>query len=84
MDGGRAEQSTLARVRDEVIGALSDRVEVEGVEEQTHSIVLIRIRLPEGLTDKTLLATQEWVQLQLIALEGVHTRDALVFVPRYI
>ena len=84
MDGERAEQSTLARVRDEVIGTLSERVDVETVEEQLHSIVLITIRLPEGITEQVRLATEEWVQLQLIALAGAHTREVIVYVPRYI
>jgi hypothetical protein len=84
MDGERAEQLELARVRDEVIGALTERVEVETVEEQIHGIVLVRIRLPKGLTEQLRLATEEWVQLQLIGLEGAHTREAIVYVPRYI
>ena len=84
MNGERAEQSMLARLRDEVFDALSKRVEVAAVVEQTHGIVLITIRLPEGMTEHRLLATQEWVQLQLIALEGDQSHDGLVFVPRYI
>ena len=84
MDGERAEQSTLARVRDEVIGTLSGRVEVETVQEQPHSVVLITIRLPDGLTEQARLATQEWVQLQLIALETAQPHDGLVYVPRYL
>ncbi|HET7195809.1 MAG TPA: hypothetical protein VFI99_12560 [Nocardioides sp.] len=84
MDGERAEQSTLARVRDDVIGALSGRVEVESVQEQPHSIVLISVRLPEGITEQVRLATQEWVQLQLIALQSLQPHDGLVYVPHYV
>ena len=82
MEGERAEQSTLARVRDEVIEALAERVEVETVTEQPGSLVLMTIRIPEGLTEQARLATEEWVQLQLIDLDGA--KDGLVFVPRYI
>ena len=70
MDGERAEQSTLARLQDEVIGALAERVEVETIAEQPNGLVFITIRLPEGITEHARLATEEWVQLQLIALEG--------------
>ena len=84
MDGERVEQSTLARVRDEVIGALAERVEVETVEEKTHSIVLIRIRLPEAITEQARLATEEWVQLQLIALDGAQAPAEHVYVARYV
>ena len=82
MDGERAGQSTRARVRDRVIGALAERVEVETVEEQTHGIVLVGIRLPKGTTEQVRLATEEWVQLRLIALED--GQDQLVYVPRYV
>ena len=81
MDGERVEQSTLARLQADVTGALAKRVEVEGVAEQPGGLVLITIRLPEGTTEQARLATQEWVQLQLIALDD--GRDQFVYVPRY-
>ena len=81
VDGERVEQSTLVHVRDVVIGALAERVEVETVAEQPGGFVLITIRLPEGITEQARLATEEWVQLQLIALE--HGQDRLGYVPRY-
>ena len=73
-----------ARIQNEVVGVLVERVVVETVEERHDSIVLVTIRLPVGLTEQVRLATQEWVQLQLIALEGAQVRDGLVYVPRYI
>lgn len=84
MGGERAERATLVGLRDQVIEALIERVEVETVEERPGNIVLITIRLPEGMTEHQLLAMQECVHLQLIALEGAHTRDVIVYVPRYI
>ena len=75
------ERATLARLQDDVTGALAERVEVEGVAEQPGGLVLITIRLPEGITERARLATQEWVQLQLIALDD--GQDQFVYVPRY-
>lgn len=72
---------TATRRRDEVISVLAERVEVKTVEERFDRIVLITIRLPDGTTEQAQLATQEWVQLQLIALEEAH---GLVYVPRYV
>jgi hypothetical protein len=83
IDGERAEQSTLARLRDEVIEALAERVEVETVAEQPHGLVFITIRLPEGITEQARLATEEWVQLRLIALEGAQAPAERVYVARY-
>ena len=59
-------------------------VVVETVEEKTHSIVLIRIRLPEAITEHARLATEEWVQLQLIALDGAQSPAEHVYVARYV
>ncbi len=84
MDGERGEQSTLARLRDGVIGALAERVEVETVAEQPHGLVFITIRLPEGITEHARLATEEWVQLQLIALERSQAPAEHVYVARYV
>jgi hypothetical protein len=84
LDGERAEQSTLARVQDEVIGALAERVEVESIAEQASGLVLITIRLPQGIAEQARLATEEWVQLQLIALEGAQAPAEHVYVVRYV
>lgn len=84
MDGKRAEAAPRARVHDDVVGVLAERVEVEAVEERPDGIMLISIRLPGGITEQVRLATQEWVQLQLIALEAAQTGDGLVYVTRYI
>jgi hypothetical protein len=84
IDGEQSEQSTLARLRDEVIGALADRVEVETVAEQPHGLVFITIRLAEGITEQARLATEEWVQLQLIALERAQAPAERVYVGRYV
>jgi hypothetical protein len=84
MDGERAEQSTLARLRDEVIGALAGRVEVEPLAEQPGGLVLITIRLPEGITEQARLATEKWVQLQLIALERAQAPAEHLYVARYV
>jgi hypothetical protein len=77
-------QSTPARLRDEVIGALAERVEVETVAEQPHGLVFITVRLPEGITEQARLATEEWVQLQLIALERAQAPAERVYVGRYV
>ena len=84
MGGKRGKSSTLARVRDEVLSVLAERVEVETVEERPGSLVIITIRLPDGITEQVLLATQEWVQLQLIDLESAPAFDGLLCVPRYL
>lgn len=83
-DGERAVQSTLARLQDEVIGALAERVEVESIAEQPSGLVLITIRLPQGIEEQARLATEEWVQLQLISLEGAQAPAEHVYVARYV
>ncbi|HEX5860634.1 MAG TPA: hypothetical protein VFY58_02260 [Nocardioides sp.] len=94
MNGERGKRATRARMRDVVVDALAERVkvvtveqraeevEVQPAEERPFSFVFITIRLPEGITDQERLATQEWVQLRLIDLDGA--KDGLVHVPRYI
>jgi AmiR/NasT family two-component response regulator len=82
--GERPEPSTLARLQDEVIGALAERVEVETVAEHPSDLVFITIRLPEGITEQARLATEEWVQLRLIALEDAQAPAEHVFVARYV
>ena len=78
--------TTPARiVENEVVGVLAERVEVVTVEQRPDSHVLITIRLPVGMTEQARLATQEWVQLQLIALEGAaQAPDGPLYVPLYI
>ncbi len=75
---------TPARIQNEVVGVLAERVAVETVEGRPDSIVLITIRLPVGLTEQVRLATQEWVQLQLIALERAQAPDEHVYVAVYV
>jgi hypothetical protein len=84
MDGERAQQSTLARLQDEVIGALAERVEVESIAEQPSGLVLITIRLTQGIAEQARLSTEEWVQLQLIALEDAQAPAEHVYVARYV
>jgi hypothetical protein len=72
-------------IQNEVVRVLAERVKVETVEEpRSDSIVLITIRLPAGLTEQVRLATQEWVQLQLIALERARAPDEHVYVALYV
>jgi hypothetical protein len=86
--GGEGEGATTpARriIQNEVVRVLGERVKVETVEElRSDSIVLITIRLPVGLTERVRLATQEWVQLQLIALERAQAPDEHVYVALYV
>jgi hypothetical protein len=82
--GEEGGSTTPARIQNEVVGVLAERVAVEAVEERPDSIMLVTIRLPVGITEQVRLETQEWVQLQLIALEGAQAPDRLVYVTRYI
>lgn len=81
VDGERGKRSTCAGTRDVVTDALAERVHVQAVDEPPDGIVLITIRLPDGITEQLRLATQEWVQLRLADLEG---QDGLVYVDRYV
>ena len=74
------EQATPVRLREDVVGVLSERVEVEAIDARPQDgLRVVTIWLPDGITEQARLATEEWVQLRLRALS-----DGVVFVPRYI
>lgn len=80
----RREAVLLATLQDEVVSALAERVKVEAVETLGGGYVFVRIRLPKGLTEQALLATQECVQLTLQGLDGAPTSHGTVYAPRYV
>lgn len=74
------EQAAPTRTQDDVVGVLSERVEVDAVDARPQDgLTFVTIRIPEGITEQARLATEEWVQAQLQALS-----DEVVFVPRYV
>lgn len=63
-----------------MVDALSERVEVEAVVERSEdNLVVVTIRLPDGIAEQARLATEEWVHEQLRARS-----DGVVLVPRYV
>ena len=84
MGSQKDESARVAGLRHEVLALLGPRASVASIEVHEQSgLVLVRIRLPR-MPDQARVAVQEWVELQLSAVERAHAEDGLLLSARYV